>query len=74
MIGNHYKVQEFLGELATGLIIDLIGFDQSGLKLDKKHGPDQVAKHEAAGVWGIFEAKGGKSRLGSASYGKQMGG
>ena len=33
----------------------------------------QVAEHERTGVWGIFEAKGGKSKLGSA-YGGQMSG
>ncbi len=70
---GHYKVQEFLGEMATALIIKVLDFGQSDLQLDTVRGPDQVAEHERTGVWGIFEAKGGKSRLGSA-YGGQMSG
>jgi hypothetical protein len=67
------SLQEFLAEMATSVISYTLGFEQTSLSWHKKHGPDQVARH-ATGVWGIFEAKGGTSRLShsSTSKGPQM--
>jgi hypothetical protein len=62
---GHSKIQEFLGELATGIVIHAIGYELPSLTLDAVHGPDQVARHSGTGVWGVFEAKGGKARLGT---------
>ena len=64
---GHSKVQEFLGELATGVIVQALGYELPQLTLDAVHGPDQVARHPGTGTWGIFEAKGGKAKLGTKS-------
>jgi len=52
-----------------------LGFEQPYLKWHKKHGPDQVGVN-AAGFWGIFEGKGGTSKLSRewTSKGTQMSG
>jgi hypothetical protein len=66
-------LQEFLAEMATSVITYTLGFEQTNLSWHKKHGPDQVARH-STGVWGIFEAKGGTSKLSHSvtSKGRQM--
>jgi len=61
--------------MATAVVSYTLGFEQPQLDWHKKHGPDQVGRH-ATGLWGIFEAKGGKSRLSRewTSKGTQMSG
>jgi hypothetical protein len=67
------SLQEFLAEMASSVITYSLGFEQTNLSWHKTHGPDQVARH-SKGFWGIFEAKGGTSRLSHSvtSKGKQM--
>jgi RHS repeat-associated protein len=67
----HNKVQEIIGEAGTALILYSLGFKLAPLSIHSVQGPDQVAKHSTAGIWGIFEAKGGYAKLGTG-YGGQM--
>jgi hypothetical protein len=70
---GHHKVQEVMGEIGTAVIISTLGYKLQPLTLHAVNGPDQVAQQEASGTWGIFEAKGGNSKLSTdASYGPQM--
>jgi hypothetical protein len=64
-------IQERLGELVTGAAAEyLLGFKRTTLRLnDGPQGIDQLSRHSITGVWGVFEAKGGSSRLGTAQYG-----
>ena len=72
---KHQKVHEFLGELATGVVLYALDFELPPLTLDAVIGPDQVAQQSQSKIWGIFEAKGGKGKLGkNTSYGDQMSG
>ncbi|MFN7841616.1 MAG: RHS repeat-associated core domain-containing protein, partial [Pirellula sp.] len=69
-------MQEITGEIATALLVNLLGFTQSPFNWywHGSKGPDQVGRHGSAGVWGIFEAKGGSNPLGiTQQWGQQMG-
>lgn len=66
ILNKHSAVQEFMGELVTSILVNTLGFEQTAMTWHAISGPDQVAQHSASGVWGIFEAKGGKSKLGTA--------
>ncbi|TWT32082.1 RHS repeat domain-containing protein [Blastopirellula retiformator] len=68
----HSKVSEIIGELGLGLILYALDFEMAPLTIHAVHGPDQVARQRSTGLWGIFEAKGGKAGLGGAKYGRQM--
>jgi RHS repeat-associated protein len=70
------QVQEILGEFGTSMLVHAMGFKQTPFHWKwangSNQGPDQIAEHQSLGHWGIFEAKGGNSRLGTA-HGGQMG-
>ncbi len=68
----HDKVQELAGEIGTGIILGILGYKLAPFTIHSVQGPDQVAQHEAAKTWGIFEAKGGHAKLGTG-IGGQMG-
>lgn len=67
--------QEMMGELGTGLLINLLGFTQSPVNWNlpgSENGPDNIAMNKAVNLWGIFEAKGGGSKLKDTQWGPQM--
>lgn len=75
MVGR-INAQELLGELMTATFVRVLDFDQiptSWSWVPRNNGPDQVAK-SPLGVWGVFEAKGGKSTLPSTDHGQEMSG
>lgn len=63
-------IQEKLGEAVTGYVAETaLGYKLTKLRMRPgTHGIDQLRHNSIAG-WGIFEAKGGTSRLGTAKYG-----
>jgi RHS repeat-associated protein len=68
---------EFIAELASALIMNLMDFTQSPVRWSwskKANGPDQLGKNINANVWGVFEAKGGKAQLKSTQWGLAMSG
>ncbi|HUE72722.1 MAG TPA: hypothetical protein VMP01_17685 [Pirellulaceae bacterium] len=77
VLGTSDRVQEIIGEFGSALLIKLLGFEPTRMNLDTNHGPDNIALHKQTDIWGIFESKGGRSRLAegpsAASYGDQMG-
>lgn len=78
-IKGQIDAQEIVGEFGTALIINLLGFQQCPFKWSwsqSNQGPDQVSRYQkgAIDVWGIFEAKGGTSKLSDkpTQWGTQM--
>ncbi|MCA9039981.1 MAG: RHS repeat-associated core domain-containing protein, partial [Planctomycetaceae bacterium] len=71
--------QELAGEMFTHVIVSLMGFrTMSDWTWHSIHGPDQIASRDLniEGIpmlWGIFEAKGGTSKLGTSKLGNFTG-
>jgi RHS repeat-associated protein len=74
LLGKSNGVQEVIGELATGMLAKVINFKELKLKVfPPVVGPDFFLRQKKTGLYGIFEAKGGTSRLSTgARYGDQM--
>ncbi len=68
------KVTEIIGEIGTRMVAASLGFDDWNLRWKRpQNGPDYFGKNMSLGVWGMFEAKGGSSKLSKgAEYGSQM--
>ncbi len=75
ILGKSNQTQELISEVATYLLKSLMNFKRADLPaFPTVHGPDFFDKQQNSGLWGIFEAKGGTSRLNrSTSHGSQMG-
>jgi len=73
VLGTSDRMQEIIGEFGTALIIKLMGFEVTTMKMDSRHGPDTLAMHKSSGVWGVFESKGGSSKLGTSTLGGSVG-
>src|SRR5690606_35583882 len=58
------KASEFIGELGAAAVLYFTRFIDSGMKGHDRWAPDFLAMHAVTGTWGIFEAKGGESKLG----------
>ncbi|MFC1757907.1 RHS repeat-associated core domain-containing protein [Planctomycetota bacterium] len=69
--GGINYVQEAIGEMAVSLAGSVTGFEHTSLRMHAVQGIDQLRRNPNVG-WAVFEAKGGRSRLGKASYGRQM--
>ena len=65
------KLQEKLGERITEMAASQLGFSNANLLMHGSNGIDLLMRH-TTGTWGIFEAKGGRSKLGNPAIGPQM--
>jgi RHS repeat-associated protein len=75
ILGKSNSVQEFLGEIATRMLAGLMNFKSLNLPwFPTVVGPDFFLRQKNTGIYGMFEAKGGTSRLSRrmTRYGRQM--
>ena len=77
-LGRSKLLQEVIGEIGLAVVSVGLGFEHKFLRVNPVHGPDQIVYHPKLDLWGIFEAKGGRSGLArgsrAASYGDEMSG
>lgn len=73
-MGYSNRATEVIGEIGTGLMMSIIGFDNPGLdRRHKKHGPDFILQHrDYSDAWAVVEAKGGTSKLGTSTLSRPV--